>query len=124
MPVTFPNISFNRVACYPLQGSTKWTTQVLRYLNDEEQRFVKYLPRQEFQLTYSGVDQGSFITLRTFWESMHGADISTFSLDLGIDAGTGVHMLYPSLLFVDDEFTAVQSKPNRWDIKLRVRASQ
>ena len=118
----FPLITFSRCALYPLQRNTKWQTKVLRFLNDEEQRYVQYLPRQEFQLSYKGVDQASFIILRTFWESMHGADINTFSLDLGIDPVTAVHMLYPNLLFIDDDFTAVQSRALLWDITLKVRA--
>ena len=117
----FPSISCSRVACYPLQRTAKWTTKTLRFLNDKEQRWVQQLPKQDFQLTYTGVDAASFATLKAFWIGEHGADISPFTLLLGTDPATGVVMTYANMVFVDDNFTAVQSKPNRWDIKLRLR---
>ncbi|HXS93187.1 MAG TPA: hypothetical protein VN736_01210 [Candidatus Limnocylindrales bacterium] len=109
---------------YPLERNTKWTTRVLRFLNDQEQRFVQQTPKAEFVLKYTGVDQTSYNALYTFWLSMHGADINTFSLDLGTDPDTGVSMAYTNLVFVDDVFKAIQSKPKRWDITLRLRAVQ
>lgn len=119
---TFPSITFNRVAMYPLQRASGWKTKVLRFMNDKEQRWVQQTPKQDFILTYTGVDQSSYNTLKAFWVSMHGADISTFDIHLGTDPATGVVMNYSNLVFIDDDFAATQTKPNRWDIKLKVRA--
>jgi hypothetical protein len=107
---------------YPLQRGTTWKTKVLRFLNDKEQRFVQQTPKQDFVLTYTGVDASSLATLKTFWVSMHGADISVFDLNLGTDFDTSVSMHYYNLVFIDDDFTATQTKPNRWDVKLKIRA--
>ena len=85
---TFPTITFSRVAMYPLQRGTTWKTKVLRFLSDKEQRFVQQTPKQDFVLTYTGVDASSLATLKTFWVSMHGADISVFDLNLGTDFDT------------------------------------
>jgi hypothetical protein len=105
-----------------LQRTATWKTKVLRFLNDKEQRFVQQTPKQDFVLTYTGVDAASLSALKTFWNSMHGADITPFTLSLGTDPATSVVMTYNNLVFIDDEFSATQTKPNRWDIKLKVRA--
>ena len=118
---TFPTITFARRAMYPLERTNRWQTKVLRFLNDQEQRFVQQLPKQEFVLTYTGVDASSYSTLKSFFESQQGASTNTFTLNLGTDPTTGVSLVYNNMAFVDDDFTATQSKPNLWTIKLHVR---
>jgi len=120
----FPTISHSRVAMYPLERSTAWKTKVLRFLNDQEQRWVSHTPKAEFMLTYTGISEGDVATLYTFWTSVHGADITPFDLDLGTEIGTGVHRTYSNLVFVNDEFSATQKRTNLWDVRFVVRQLQ
>jgi hypothetical protein len=118
---TFPKISFDRVMKYPMTRSTAWKTQVLTYSNDSEQRWVRFGPRQEFELTFTDVDGTSISLVREFWQSMKGVDQTSFNLDLG----TGPHgevMSWSNLVFTDDAFKITQTKPNRWSLTLKVRA--
>ena len=120
---TFPTISYRRVAQYPLTRTTVWKTEVLEYTNDQEQRWVKFNPRQEFELVFSDVDGTSISLVREFWQSMKGADQTTFDMNLG----TGPHgesYSWSNLLFVDDAFKITQNKPNRWKLTLKLRAIQ
>ena len=117
----FPQISYSRIALYPLERTTTWRTKVCRFLNDEEQRFVAQTPKQEFLLTYTGISSADLATLKTFWVTMHGEDITPFNLDLGVEIGTGVHRTYSNLVFVGDQFSATQTKANLWDVRLAVR---
>jgi hypothetical protein len=118
---TLPQISGARVAMYPLQRTNKWSVKIQQGTNDHEQRWVDQLPKQQFVLTYTSINATDLGTLKTFWASMHGEDINTFTVDLGTDAVTGVHMLYYNMLFVGDDFEATQKKATRWDVKLTLR---
>jgi hypothetical protein len=119
---SFPVISFNRVMQYPLTRTNAWKTQVLQYVGDQEQRWVRFNPRQEFELIFTEVDGTSISLVREFWTSMKGADQTTFSMNLG----TGPHgetYSWSNLVFTDDAFKITQSgKPNMWTLTLKLRA--
>ena len=121
---SFPAISFGRVAMYPLERNASWKTAVCRFLNDEEQRWVQQNPKQVLVLTFTDVDQASYNTLYSFWTSVVGAGNTTWSLNLGTDPVTGQSYNYSNMGFVGDDFTATQTKPNRWKIVFHVRQIQ
>ena len=121
---TFPTISFGRVMQFPLARTNSCKTQVLQYTNDQEQRWVRFQPVLDLELTFTEVDGTSISLVREFWQSMKGTDQTTFDMNLG----TGPHgesYSWTNLLFVDDSFKITQNaKPNRWNLSLKLRQTQ
>jgi hypothetical protein len=121
---TFPKISFGRAAMYPLTRTNNFKTAVLQLTNDQEQRWVRQRPMQEFELVFTAVDGYSISVVREFWQSMKGDDQTTFTLDLG----TGPHgegMTWNNMAFTDDNFKITTSqKANRFDLTIHLKQLQ
>ena len=120
--VCFPLISFQRAGAYPITRTNTYKTKVLQFLNDQEQRWVAQRQMQDLELVFTAVDGYSVSVVREFWNSVHGADVTPWTLNLGNDAITGQPLTYTNLIFVGDDFkVTANQKPNRFDLTLKCR---
>jgi hypothetical protein len=114
---SFPQITYGRVAMYPLTRSRTFKTEVQQFLGDAEVRWVSQLPVTAFSIVFTDVDSESLSIIRSFWTSQSGASTSFFDFTLN---GT----THNRLVFDSDSFSATQGKPNRWTVTIPVRQTR
>lgn len=114
MAGTFPNLASGSPARYPLRRAVTFRTEVLRFVSDAEQRWLRRVELAEFQLTYENITTADMQTLRTFFTSQKGAFDSTWTLIL--DGVT-----YNNMVFTHDEFSPTEFKKGRWRVTLQCR---
>ena len=115
----FSDLSGQALAMYPSAISDEYVTRVIRFLNDQEQRFLVRDTLFRGMLQYAGVNGYDTSVLRRFLYSMRGAasttDLSnTFSITIG-------NQTYPFCIFDQDDFTVEvdQAENNSFQLKIR-----
>lgn len=111
---------------YPLTADTSFKTKVVKFYDDTEQRWRQRGQFARFELSFNNIDAYDMETLYNFWTTTKGAYDSTWSITfdqaegtwlLGADPGAG-GVTYSNMAFEDDKFVAVESTPDRYDVKL------
>ena len=60
--------------------------------------------------------------VREFWNSVHRADVTPWTLNLGNDPISNVMLTYTNLIFLGDDFKITSAgKPNRRNLTLKCR---
>ena len=115
----YSDLSGQALAMYPSAISDEYVTRVIRFLNDQEQRFLVRDSLFRGMLQYAGVNGYDTSVLRRFLYSMRGAasttDLSnTFSITIG-------NQTYPFCIFDQDDFTVEvdQAENNSFQLKIR-----
>lgn len=109
-----PTIRSGAVALYPLARRARIKTRVVSFIDDTEQRWRVAPTLASFVLTYTAINAADLATLRTFWLITKGRFDKTWSFTIN---GT----TYNYLGFDSDEFKVVESKPERFDVRLSCR---
>ena len=115
---SFPTIrSGSTRVLYPLTRTASYLTRTLQFNNDKEQRWVVRPVLAKFALEYNEINATDLSTLKTFFDSCKGAYDSTWDITVG-----GV--LYSYMVFEEDDWTATESKPNLWTVRLTLRQTR
>lgn len=115
MAGTFPILSSGQVAKYPVQRSRTYLTEVVKFINDKEQRWVKRAPLEAFALQFTSLNADDVETLREFFNSQLGMFDKTWTLEF--DGVTYEHMV-----FAHDEFREEESdKMELFNVTLQCR---
>lgn len=112
MAGSFPTLASGVLARYPFSRSVAFDTEVVRFLNDHEQRWANHRALNGFDLQYDLLKAADLATLRTFFETQKGQLDSTWSITF--DGTT-----YDNMAFTHDDFAATESSPKRWSVRLR-----
>src|SRR5215469_17275752 len=98
---SFPTLKTGAVAQYPSIRTTQSSTQVYRFLDGREQRFIAFAgPLHRWQIKLDLLDEAELSTLEAFLASQEGQS-GTFSFT---DPWDGT--VYPSCSFMSDTFGA------------------
>lgn len=114
MAGTFPTLSNGSIAMYPVTRRLSVPTRVVKFGADNEQRWRTAPILNGWDLTFNRLKLADRTTLETFFDTQKGAFDATWSFPFN---GTS----YTSMVFDQDEFTAVETFPNRYDINLRIK---
>lgn len=118
MPNIFPTLRSGQVARYPVEQRTSVMTGMVQFVNASEQRWQTKGPIQSFVFKYSNVNSYDLGIMIDFFNQMKGAFVdaalaNTFSVTL--EGNT-----YNYCTFVDDQFTEVEMKTNRYSFELSI----
>jgi len=70
----FPTLKTGAILQYPAQKATKYSTQVLRFLDGSEQRFRNYAsPLRKWTIRLDLLDEAELHALREFFRTAEGA---------------------------------------------------
>lgn len=124
MPI-FPKLSSGVVAKYPTTRRHNWRTGRIIFTDMSEQRWAKGQPFEEFDLEFQNVGGVDKETLRNFFNSVKGPFDTTWEFDFPdppapASPGQFLHMKFAK----DSTFTAVENKPGRWAVTLRVQQTR
>lgn len=114
MPATFPSFARGVVWLTPAARSLAAPTRVLRFLNDQEQRWRSADYQESWSLTYTDLLFSEITAIRNFFVTVKGAYDATWTFPF---ESTN----YTLMCFDQDEFTAEESSPGRWSVSLKVR---
>ena len=108
---SFPTIRSGAVALYPLARGTERKTRVIKFIDDSEQRWRQAPPLASFLLEFTDINSRDLSTLRVFWVTTKGRVDKTWDFTI---LGT----TYSHLGFDSDIFSATESKPDRFTVRL------
>lgn len=117
MPSVFPSFARGNVWLSPAARSLAAPTRVLQFLNDQEQRWRAADYQESWSLTYSDLLFTEVTAIRNFFVTMKGAYDSTWTFPFD---GTN----FTLMCFDQDEFTAEETSPMRWNVSLKIRQTQ
>jgi len=112
----FPNLKSGQPAMYPATRAKTFRTGVHQFADGSEQRWRAAAPLTGWALEYRDINGYDVSLLRAFFVSTKGAFDRTFTIT--VPAG-GTQ--YQNMAFDQDDFTAAESRPNRWTVTLRLR---
>ena len=115
----FPTLKTGAIAQYPSSRTTQSSTQVYRFLDGSEQRFLAYAaPLHKWQIKLELLDEAELTSLEAFFTSQEGRSRS-FSFTDPWD-GTA----YPSCSFDSDTFAGELKGPGEGGAELVVRENR
>jgi hypothetical protein len=108
---SFPTLKSGKVNMYPTTRAKEHGTRVVTFCDDSEQRWKGRAGLATFVLEFTDIDGYDLSTLSDFFRTVKAKFDTTW--DLTLDGTTYQHMMFDA-----DEFTFVESKPNRYSIRL------
>jgi hypothetical protein len=116
---SFPTLKTGAIAQYPSDRTTQISSQVYRFMDGREQRFLAYgLPLHRWQLRLDLLDEGELSTLEDFFASEEGRS-GSFSFT---DPWDGT--VYPNCSFASDTFSAESKGPQQGATQLTIRENR
>lgn len=109
---SFPTLRSGRVTMYGAERETRFRTTVVQFVGDQEQRWRSQAPLTAWTLRLIDIDGYDLANVLAFWRSMKGKFDSTWDI-------TVAGVLYSNMAFDQDEFSAVEAKPERYTVELR-----
>lgn len=110
---SFPALRSGQVTMYGATRERVYSTKVVRFVNDTEQRWAETAGLARFILTFTHIDGWDLANVLEFFRSNKGRFDSTWDITL---AG----VTYSYMAFDQDEFVWSETKPNRFSATLRL----
>jgi hypothetical protein len=107
----FPALKSGRVGMYPLARAVGYSTRVVQFADDSEQRWRGRTRFESFSLEFADVSGYDLGLIRDFWITAKGRMDSTWTITVG-----GV--TYARMEFETDAFTVTETKPERYAVRL------
>ena len=111
---SFPEIRSGSAALYPMRRARIHGTTVIRFVDDTEQRWRSSPPMMQFVLEYRDINGYDLSRLLEFFRTVKGRFDTTWDITVG-----GV--TYHHMMFDGDAFEVVESKPDRYTVRLTCR---
>jgi len=111
---SFPPLRSGVVGMYPATLGLAYRTEIVQFVNDTEQRWATRPALGDFELTFTDLNGYDLSILRDFFRSTKGAFDATWTMDIG-----AYH--WPNCYFTQDDFTAIEDKPERYTVMLKGR---
>jgi hypothetical protein len=99
---------------YPATLGTVFATQVVKFVNDSEQRWGTSVARGDFELVHTDINGYDLSTLYDFFRTVKGQFDTTWDITVN-----GV--AYTNCCLLSDTFEVEESKPGRYSVTLKVR---
>ncbi len=106
MAGAFPTLKSGNTVFYPLVDTHSFGTDVVRFLDDSEQRWRTRLMLRRFKLTCNDINPYDSALMLKFFRSQFGKFDPTWSITFGGHT-------YPNCAFSSDDFKVTENKPNR-----------
>lgn len=110
----FPALRSGVVGMYPATLGLMFSTQVVKFVNDSEQRWGTSVGRGDLELVFTDINGYDLSTLYDFFRTAKGQFDNTWSITVN-------GQTYTNCGFLSDAFEVVESKPGRYSITLKIR---
>ncbi|WP_321471158.1 hypothetical protein [uncultured Paludibaculum sp.] len=111
---TFPALRSGVVGMYPTTLGRTFKTEVVVFCNDSEQRWATQPALGDFELVFTDINGYDLSTLLDFFRSAKGQFDHTWTLAMN-------GQVWNNCVFVQDDFTATNSKAERYSVTLKCR---
>lgn len=99
---------------YPVTRRVSVPTRIVKFGSDHEQRWRTAPILNGWDLVFNRLKLADRTALETFFDTQKGAFDSTWTFPF-------LSTNYTSMVFDQDEFTAVEAFPNRYDVTLKIQ---
>lgn len=110
----FPALRSGVVGMYPATLGAAFKTEVVRFVNDSEQRWATWPGLGDFELVFTDVNGYDLSTLLDFFRSVKGQFDATWTLTMN-------GQTWNNCCFLQDDFTFNEVKPERYSVTLKCR---
>jgi len=111
---SFPTLQSGKVTMLPAVREKRHGTEVVRFVNDTEQRWKRHVALSSFELRFRDIDGYDLGNILDFYRSMKGRFDSTWDLTLAA-------VTYQYMVFDQDELAWTEAKPDRFSLTVRCK---